>query len=74
MKFEFQVEYIHQSFIDAHPTMSESHPDFIKAISRTTIELEYKEETTLEQVEQNIILALQQDGCKVLRIEGKIVE
>ena len=53
MKYKFTVDYIHNSFIEAHPTMHENHPDFIKATSTSIYELDHAEEVSLE-VAQNM--------------------
>lgn len=70
MKYKFTVDYIHNSFIEAHPTMHENHPDFIKATSTSIYELDHAEEVSLEVAQQNVVQSLESDNCKVLRISG----
>lgn len=70
MKYNFDIEYIHDSFIKAHPSMHENHPDFIAATSRTNLEVEYSTDPGLDQAKQNIQAALEVDGCHLLKISG----
>lgn len=85
MNYKFHVEYIHNAFIKANPAMHETHPDFIGATTRTTIEVRHlddcfwhantdDDDTSLEQTKQNIIDAIQRDNCKVVKIEGSVLE
>lgn len=73
MKYKFDAEYIHDSFIKSHPAMHENHPDFIAATSRSTTEIEYSVDIPLDQAKQNIQEALEADGCHVLKIEGPVI-
>lgn len=70
MKYKFDIEYIHDSFIKAHPSMHENHPDFIAATSRTSIEIDHTDDTSVEQAKQNIQAAIEADECHLLKISG----
>ena len=74
MNYTFQVDYIHNSFIEAHPTMHENHPVFIAATSHTELHLQYGPETSIEEIRGNILTAMALDNCKVLKLEGGLVE
>lgn len=73
MKFKFDIEYIHDSFLKDHPGMHENHPDFIAATSRSTIEVEYKDDTSVDEAKLNIQKAIEADECHLLRISGGLV-
>jgi hypothetical protein len=70
MKYKFDIEYIHDSFIKAHPSMHENHPEFIAATSRSTLEVEYGIDIPVEQVKENIRSAIEADECHLLKITG----
>jgi len=74
MNYTFQIDYIHNSFIEAHPAMHENHPDFIAATSHTDIHLEYADDISIEEIRGNILTAMALDNCKVLRLEGGAIE
>jgi hypothetical protein len=76
MKFKFDIEYIHDSFLKAHPGMHENHPDFIAATSRSTIEIEYGFglDISVEEAKKNVQLSIEADDCHLLKITGGLIE
>ena len=74
MKYQFNVTFIPELFLQVNLKMNELHPEFDMIALHRTIVVSHTQPKSIAEIKQDIIAAFQGEKLKVIKIEGGMVE